>query len=265
MNKYAIKNFYNIDGAPLYAVEIRHTVLSSFDVFATEEKRAEYLKKELEELESIEPITEDKYIKAQGLLTAYSEAEYIRFFEDIATGRLFIDEEAPKPATIKKTLADLKRDAKGGKLSLEMLYRYGEEIPEKMKGARQVIDANTAAIKLMNHNGEISELRPEAAALIEYTPDTLTIYAAGYRELTQEEAAEMDRANEERKRYQEANPYSDSFWHMRAFWKNSRFSYLDGAGEYKQGKALRRTSNRDKIQDRSIKGNIILKYRVLTA
>lgn len=25
MNKYAIKNFYNIDGVPLYAVEIRHT------------------------------------------------------------------------------------------------------------------------------------------------------------------------------------------------------------------------------------------------
>lgn len=265
MNKYAIKNFYNIDGAPLYAVEIRHTMLASFDVFATEEKRAAYLKKELESLESIEPITEDKYIKCIGLLKAYSEAEYIRFFEDIETGRLFIDEEAPKPATVKKTLADLKRDAKSGKLSLEMIYRYGEEIPERIKGARRVVDANTAAIKLMTNDGNISELRPEAAALIDYTPDSLTIYAAGYRDLTQEERAEMDRANKERQRYQEANPYSDSFWHMRAFWKNSRFSYLDGAGEYKNGKALRRTADGDRIQDCSIKGDIILKYKVLTA
>lgn len=265
MNKYAIKNFYNIDGAPLYAVEIRHTMLSSFDVFATEEKRAAYLKKELESLESIEPITEDKYIKCIGLLKAYSEAEYIRFFEDIETGRLFIDEETPKPATVKKTLADLKRDAKSGKLSLEMIYRYGEEIPERIKGARRVIDANTAAIKLMTNDGNISELRPEAAALIDYTPDSLTIYAAGLRDLTQEERAEMDRANKERERYQEANPYSDSFWHMKAYWKNSRFSYLDGAGEYKNGKALRRTADGDKIQDRSIKGDIILKYKVLTA
>lgn len=194
-----------------------------------------------------------------------SEAEYIRFFEDIETGRLFIDEEAPKPATVKKTLADLKRDAKSGKLSLEMIYRYGEEIPERIKGARRVVDANTAAIKLMTNDGNISELRPEAAALIDYTPDSLTIYAAGLRDLTQEERAEMDRANKERQRYQEANPYSESYYHMRAFWKNSRFSYLDGAGEYKNGKALRRTADGDKIQDRSIKGDIILKYKVLTA
>ena len=265
MNKYAIKNFYNIDGAPLYAVEIRHQILHSFDVFATEEKRAEYIKKEVENLEAIAPITEDKYIKCLGLLKAYSEAEYIRFFEDIETGRLYIDEEAPKPATVKKTLADLKRDAKAGKIALDIIYRYGEAIPEKMKGPRQVIDANSAAIKLLNHNGERSELRPEAAALIEYTPDSLTIYAAGIRDLTQEEAAELEKANRERKRYQEVNPYSDSFWHMKAYWKNSKYSYLDGAGEYKNGKALKRTADGDKIQDRSIKGDIILKYKVISA
>jgi len=265
MNKYAIKNFYNIDGAPLYAVEIRHTILASFDVFATEEKRAAYLKKELEKLESIEPITEDKYIKCQGLLTAYSETEYNRFFEDIETGRLFIDEEAPKPATVKKTLADLKRDAKAGKLALEMIYRYGEEIPEKMRGARQIVGVRTAAIDLLNKDGVKSELRFEAASLTEYTPETLTIYAAGVRDLTPEERAEMDRADIERKTYQEQNPYSDSFYHMRTWFKNSPFSYLSGLEEYTGSKRLYHTRDGVKIIDRAIKGDVMLKYKVITA
>lgn len=266
MNKYGIKKFFNIDGAELYAVEIRHEVCADFSVFATEEKAAAYVKKEVDSLEKIAPLDYDKYfVFSAGLMEAYKEAETGRLFEGIATGKLYIDEAAPKPAPVKKTLADLKRDAKAGKIALDIIYRFGEEIPEKMKGARQVIDANTAAIKLLNHNGEKSELRPEAAALVEYTPDTLTIYAAGIRDLTPEERAEMDRANAERKRYQEENPYNNSYYHMRAFWNNSKYSYLSGAGEYKNGKLLRRTKDGDKIQDRSIKGNIILKYRVLTA
>ncbi len=50
----------------------------------------------------------------------------------------------------KLTLADLKRDAKSGRLRLEFVERYGKEIPEHLQGIREVIGANSVCIKLRN-------------------------------------------------------------------------------------------------------------------
>lgn len=71
----------------------------------------------------------------------------------------------------KKTLADLKRDAASGKIAFELIERYGKtgnELPERLRGIRLV---------------------QSVASLIEYTEDTLTVYSAGERSLTDEERA----------------------------------------------------------------------------
>lgn len=48
-----------------------------------------------------------------------------------------------------KTLADLKRDAANGKIKFELMERYGktgDEIPEKLRGIREVEKVNTVGI-----------------------------------------------------------------------------------------------------------------------
>jgi len=266
MNEYGLKTIYNIEGTPLYIVEIKHEVLTAFHVFATDERRAAYIEKEAADLVKYAPIEYKKCFSfSQGLIKEYSEAETGRLFENLETGALYLDKETPKTEPKKLTLAELKRNAKAGCIALDIVYRFGEEIPEKMRGARQIVGVRTAAIDLLNKDGVKSELRFEAASLTEYTPETLTIYAAGVRDLTPEERAEMDRADIERKTYQEQNPYSDSFYHMRTWFKNSPFSYLSGLEEYTGSKRLYHTRDGVKIIDRAIKGDVMLKYKVITA
>lgn len=162
-----------------------------------------------------------------------------------------------------KTLAELKRNANTGSMVLEMTERYGNtDLPERLRGRRKVTGANTVALKLRNADGAESEMRFGSASLIEYTDNALIIYNAGYRELTDEEMEELNRAKEERERYQKEYPYCDSFWHMKAFWKASKYPWLYDCGELKQGKMLRHTKDGDRIQDNAIKGDAILKYNV---
>ena len=61
-----------------------------------------------------------------------------------------------------KTLADLKRDAKSGNMSMEMLEWYGktgEDIKLILRGIRKVEGANSVALLLRNNEGNTSELR----------------------------------------------------------------------------------------------------------
>lgn len=95
-----------------------------------------------------------------------------------------------KGAITMKTLADLKRDAAGGKIKFELIERYGEtgdEIPERLRGIRSVSKVNTVGITLVNSEGLISELRFEGAKLVEYDGKSLTIYDRGERDLTEQE------------------------------------------------------------------------------
>lgn len=70
---------------------------------------------------------------------------------------------------MKMTLKRLKEDAKSGKLSLEMVERNGstKDIPNKLKGVRPVVDANTVSITLLNADGKKSALEIGRAALCE--------------------------------------------------------------------------------------------------
>lgn len=63
-----------------------------------------------------------------------------------------------------KTLAELRRDARTGKMSMEMLEWYGktgEDIKANLRGIRKVEGANSVALLLRNNEGNISEPIPQ--------------------------------------------------------------------------------------------------------
>lgn len=76
-----------------------------------------------------------------------------------------------------QSLAQLKRDANSGKMSMLMTERFGktgEKIPPLLRGVRPVIGANAVAIKLRNPDDASCELRFESAKLLEYDGKTST-------------------------------------------------------------------------------------------
>ena len=162
----------------------------------------------------------------------------------------------------KKTLADLKRDAANKAITLELIERYGEsgdKLPERCRGVRRIARSNTVALTLVTDNGKESELRYDAASLIEYTEDTLTVFAPGYREATPEErkvkAAELALRQ---KRKEEFPLYSD-YWAVKAFYEKSDCPWMWG-NEVVKGKKY--DWERDAVMDSKVRGEAILKYRV---
>ena len=163
-----------------------------------------------------------------------------------------------------KTLVQLKQDAKSGRMSMEMTERYGaygEQIPEKLRGIRRVVGANTVALHLQNNDGNISELQVKCASLVEYNADTLVVYEAGLRDLTDEERtilAEWKRIEDE---HIKQNPFGDTYWKRKNYFATCTCPWLDG-GDAVRGKRLEYVCGMPKIRDNSIKGEAILKYRV---
>ena len=158
-----------------------------------------------------------------------------------------------------KTLAELKRDVNNANMYFEMIYRYGEAIPERLQGKRKAIKSNSVAIFLLNAEGKESELRIDTAKLIEYDSESLTVYAPAERDLTEEEK----RIKEEEKKfindYLERTPYGEPYWQTIAFYREHKdFSYLAGFEEQK-GK---RYNYNGKIVDKAIKGEKILQYKI---
>ena len=167
-----------------------------------------------------------------------------------------------------KTLADLKRDAKAGLISGEMVCRFGKtDIPENLKGKRKIIDANSVGVKFLNADGKKSELRISAASLVEYSDDSLTIYSPGKRELNSEEQAFMNKWKEientsefqERSRIDALSDGSSTYWQKKHFFVDGGFEYLLGY-EMKQGKKLDFSTGL--ITDNKVKGDIELQYKI---
>ena len=163
-----------------------------------------------------------------------------------------------------KTLADLKRDAKSGRMSVELLEWYGktgDEIKEVLRGLRKVEGANTVAIFITDNNGKSSELRIKYASLMEYDGECLIVYAAGHRDLTEEEKkilAEWERIEKE---FLEKNPFGETFWKRRDFFSKSSCPWLYGTDTVR-GKRLEYVDGEQKIRDREIRGTALLKYKV---
>lgn len=160
-----------------------------------------------------------------------------------------------------KTLADLKRDAANGKIELEMVERCGKtgnEIPETIRGIRAVSRVNTVAIFLINDKGVESELHFDSAKLVEYDGKTLTIYARGERDLTEQEQKILADWQKIEDDYYKQNPYGDAYWKKKDYFKHCPCPWLAGY-ETVRGKYY---NYNGKVLDNQVKGNAILKYRV---
>ena len=166
-----------------------------------------------------------------------------------------------------KSLAELKREAKTGKLYGEMVYWFGDVIPERLQGKRQIVDSNTVAIFFLTKDGRKSELRFDAASLVEYDGDTLTIYDAGLRELNADEQKIMNEweaiaSTEEYKHQAEIDAYTDgssTFWQKKAFFENRDHAYMLG---YETQRGKRYIYGEQKIRDNAIKGKMLMQYAI---
>jgi hypothetical protein len=167
-----------------------------------------------------------------------------------------------------KTLSDLKRDAKNGKIDAKMVLRFGDtNIPERLQGFRKVIDANTNSIKFLTNEGKISSLEINYASLVEYDTERLTIYNAGFRELNEEENNILKEWKKiaDTKEYKERSENdmmsdgSSTYWQKKGFFDKRGFSYLTG-GSSQNG--LKFDTCKNMIQDKAIKGEIELQYEL---
>ena len=65
---------------------------------------------------------------------------------------------------MKYTLAQLKKDAKANILTGKLVIRCGEKctednLPDRLKGKRKIVDSNSVAIFFLNSDGKKSEMR----------------------------------------------------------------------------------------------------------
>lgn len=166
---------------------------------------------------------------------------------------------------MKKSLAQLKRDAKTGNLKVEMVERFGNtDIPESLQGIRTAIKSNTQGITFKNSKGGTSELRIESASLLEYTDKEIVVYNPGTRELTADEQNIFDQWEAKRDKKQEEidllTDGSNSYWKRKHFFIDNGYEYLLGH-EKKQGKKY--DFNTGKVLDNTIKGDVILRYKIV--
>ena len=166
------------------------------------------------------------------------------------------------------TLAQLKRDAKSGTLKAEMVYRYGEAIPERLTGVRDIIGANSVAIFFKNKDGNKSELRIKKAALVEYEKDRITLYSAGKRPLNAAEKAVMDEWQQitetddyKKRSYNDAmTDGSSTYYQEKRFFCEKGYGYLMGL-DYEKG--CKYDFYTHMVIDESIKGEKEIEYRII--
>ena len=158
------------------------------------------------------------------------------------------------------TIAELKRDIANKNLEAEMVYRYGEEIPERLKGVRPLLRSNSVAIFFRNANGAESELRIPRSNLIEYTGDSLKIFCGGERPLTDEE----DRLLNEWKAIENAiPPYEESYWRRKKFFTDRKAEHLLGYEKVRGMKLIyARGNDTPKVYDEKIRGALAIEYRI---
>lgn len=160
------------------------------------------------------------------------------------------------------SLAELKRQARAGKIKFELTERFGktgDEIPDFCRGIREVARVNTVAIILVTADGKESELRFNGAKLVEYDGKSLTIYTAGERDVTPEEQAVLNEAQKIRERHLKVNPYGNSdFWACKQYFENSPCPWMAGY-ETVRGK---RYNYNGKVVDNSVRGRAILRYTI---
>lgn len=164
-----------------------------------------------------------------------------------------------------KTLSQLKKDAKSGNLSAELIFRQGTtDIPASLKGVRKMIDANSVGITFLNSNKKKSELRIDSASLIEYTDTHITLFNPALRDLTMEEQSVFDKwelmRDIEKEEIDMLTDGSSQFHKRKWFFTDAGYEYLLGH-DVKQGKRF--DCNTKKVFDNKIKGEMSMQYRIV--
>lgn len=167
-----------------------------------------------------------------------------------------------------KTKAEFMREAKTNNIKLKLIggrnYEWIKEKRPQNLNPRAIVKVQTNAIYLEGeeNNGEGSYLSIPAASLIEYDGNVLNIYNAGIREMNEEEKSNAQKAEIERKRYAEQNPYGNDYWHMKDFYKKCSTPWISFLSDKIKGKKAASGSDYGKIIDDAIKGELILQYAI---
>lgn len=162
-----------------------------------------------------------------------------------------------------KTLAELKRHANQGNMSLELLERFhktGDAIPEQFRGIRRVIKATAFGLLLQYKDDGKSRLHFDSAKLVEYDGDTLVIYEAGLRNPTEAEQTVLDEWAAIEKEYEAQNPFGNSYWKKKSYFEKCPFPYMSGFSDEKRSK--RYLPHNGMVLDKQVRGEMVLKYKV---
>lgn len=173
-----------------------------------------------------------------------------------------------------KSKAQLFRDLKAKKISLELIERFGDtDFPEKLKGLREVCKVNTVGCKLINSSGEESYLDIPRANLVDYTDDELIIYNPGHRELNDKEKEILSDWNDiangsdfvDRAMYDALSDGSSTYWQQKHFFEDRGALYLmqdDGSGKRIDYNKTNE-GNPKCLVDPAVRGERILVYKVI--
>lgn len=163
---------------------------------------------------------------------------------------------------MKKTLAALKRDAESGNLSLELVEwhrKTGDEIPRRLRGIRKVVGAYSGGITLEGGDGNKSQLPIDGAKLIEYTDDTLTVYAPGLREPTAEEYEVLAHRDRIMAEYTRRSPHAEPYWKDKEIFQESSCPWMSGFETVRGKRYIWATQM---VQDNAVRGDAMLRYKV---
>ena len=163
------------------------------------------------------------------------------------------------------TLAQFKRDAAAGGMTMEFVSRYGktgDDIPERVRGERTVVRTNSVAVFLKKKDTEYeSELHLTRAKLVKYTGDALRVYAPIERDPNEQEQSILDEWHRWEDAYLKENPFCETFWKMKDFFKASPCPYMSGFDtDRSHGKSYNPSTG--KVRDSNIPGIEIMHYIV---
>ena len=159
------------------------------------------------------------------------------------------------------SLAQLKRDAGSGRMSVMLLWRFGKtgnDIPKEMRGVRKVYRANSVGL-VLELNDKESTLYTDSAKLVAYDGKTLTIYRAGYRAPTVEERYVLNTWLSKETAYYQNNPFGNCYGIRKDYFASSTCPWMDGINKIR-GKQY--YPGKDKVLDYSVRGEMILRYEV---
>lgn len=168
---------------------------------------------------------------------------------------------------IPKTLCGLKKIAKRGIMSVEISEYYGktgDEIPERFRGVRKVVGANSVAFLLSSPNSNaVSELYFTSGLLtdVDECDRIMTLYDWGKREPNEQEKALLDKWAEIEADCLRENPFADVHKKKMLFFKDSEYPYMSGI-ESISGKSKKYDLSTGLVSDSQTKGEAIMKYKL---